>query len=169
MVPQTKPDQFIAFFSPPTEGLWTIKIEAYSDVYTTWRSGLEKKLHAGFDSEVLYNELAIGQKIFLHAAKLYRNFAAQYKSIAADLANAELDIYHRTQHAISSEVHIQFTRYPVKDLISTSAGYPLWVERKRALYSSWYEFFFHALQVDGIIMVIRSMEHLLQRPRNLIV
>src|SRR6266545_2660654 len=32
-------------------------------------------------------------------------------------------------------------RYPVREMVTSSASYPLWVDRERALFSAWYEFF----------------------------
>jgi starch synthase (maltosyl-transferring) len=47
----------------------------------------------------------------------------------------------RLAGALSAEVVGVLEAYPVRDLVTAAGPYPLVVERRRALYGSWYEFF----------------------------
>ncbi|WP_250405589.1 alpha-1,4-glucan--maltose-1-phosphate maltosyltransferase, partial [Streptomyces cellostaticus] len=50
-------------------------------------------------------------------------------------------VHHRLEPALSAEVAGVLSRYPLRELVTTSDAMPLLVERERALYGSWYEFF----------------------------
>ena len=69
MSPDFEPDVYNGVFSPTTPGIWTFRIEAWSDPITTWRSGIEAKLAVGQNAADLANELEIGARLFERAAK----------------------------------------------------------------------------------------------------
>lgn len=141
MNPAHREDHYLAVFSLPTEGLWSFYIEAFSDVFSTWVQGLEKKLAAQFTPEQLSNELSIGHDIFLSAARQYKQFASEYTHIADNLLNTDLTLPERTSVALSESVREQFYHHPVCELTTKSPKSTILVERKRSLFGSWYEFF----------------------------
>ena len=111
---------------PDEEGLWSFRIDVWSDSITTWRTAVSKKLAAGQDAEELANDLAHGVDLFSRAGQA---------EIARQLADATLSLHDRTSKALTAEVPA------LRDLLVTGEEYDIHVERPKALYSSWYELF----------------------------
>jgi starch synthase (maltosyl-transferring) len=134
-------DRWHAEIVPDAEGLWTFAIEAWSDPYLTWKNAIEKKIDAGQGMEDLFNELATGQRLLTEAAKQARRAddRAVLKDAAEAIGNEREDLPHRVSPGLAAaEV---MWRNPVRELVGRSQTYQVWVDRPRALYGSWYEFF----------------------------
>jgi starch synthase (maltosyl-transferring) len=63
------------------------------------------------------------------------------RAVAADLRRSEADVALRITRAMSSEARALAAEHPVRELITRSPRYSVWVDRQRALYGAWYEFF----------------------------
>ncbi len=63
------------------------------------------------------------------------------RAVAADLRRSEADLPLRITRAMSAEARALAHDHPVRELITRSPRYSVWVDRKRALYGAWYEFF----------------------------
>jgi starch synthase (maltosyl-transferring) len=122
----------------PRTGLWSFTIEAWTDHIATWRQGTHKKLDAGRDVSL---ELEEGARLFEEAAAWVpassRDLLA---AAAAGLRRAEADPAERLAAASDSAVVELLDRHPPKD-VTRSKRLGIWVDRPRALYGSWYEFF----------------------------
>ncbi len=57
------------------------------------------------------------------------------------LSKADLPPLDRLAAALAPEVTGALAQFPLRDLLTSSASYPLVVHRQRALFSAWYEFF----------------------------
>jgi starch synthase (maltosyl-transferring) len=99
------------------EGDWTFRVEAYSDPWQTWKHNAAIKLEAGQDVELV---LAEGRDL-LKRAGLKR----------ADPAKAVTD----------PDVDAAMRAKGPRELVSPTPDYPIRVDRKRAQFASWYEFF----------------------------
>jgi starch synthase (maltosyl-transferring) len=123
-------------------GGWSFAVEGWSDPYGTWRHDAEIKVPAGIDVELMFAE---GAAFFDRAAAgvppAVRADRATLADAAQALANPKLPPEARLAAGTSPEVAAALRRYPVRELITSSPNYPVWVDRKRALYGSWYEFF----------------------------
>jgi len=62
-------------------------------------------------------------------------------AVAQDLRRTEADVALRITRAMSSEARALAHDHPVRELITRSPRYSVWVDRQRALYGAWYEFF----------------------------
>ncbi|MFT4125919.1 MAG: DUF3416 domain-containing protein [Gordonia sp. (in: high G+C Gram-positive bacteria)] len=142
MHPCTEPDQFNAAFTPDTTGYWTFRVEAWSDPYTTWRSAVGKKIDAGQSAADLANDLETGARVLTRALEL---MAPSDRPLIDDaitmLRAADLHLPSRVGVALSDAVAALLHRHPVRELISRSRNHRIWVDRRRALYGSWYEMF----------------------------
>lgn len=69
MTPGDIDDTFHACFVPDTEGMWTFRIDTWSDVRSTWVHDITAKINAGQEAHDLANDLEIGAEI-LEAALL---------------------------------------------------------------------------------------------------
>ncbi|GAC01916.1 glucanase [Gordonia namibiensis NBRC 108229] len=142
MTPAPEPDTFNAAFVPDAVGFWSYRIEAWSDPYTTWRSAVIKKLDAGQGAADLANDLEVGARILERAAEDIVDENRELLLDAVRLLRARRRrVENRVSLAISEEVVELLYDNPVRELVTKSRTYRVWVDRTRALFGSWYEFF----------------------------
>ncbi|MFD8198710.1 maltotransferase domain-containing protein [Streptomyces sp. NPDC059701] len=136
----TGTDRFGAEVTPGAPGRWTYRVEAWSDPVATWKHHARIKIPAGIDTGLVLEE----------GAELYRRAASGVPkdsgrdvvlAAAAVLADDTLPVATRLAAALTPEVDAVLARYPLRELVTTSDPLPLLVERERALYGAWYEFF----------------------------
>jgi len=133
-------DRWHATVRPTKVGAWTFVVEAFGDPYLTWRDAVTKKVSAGQGLQDLENDLADGTRILRSAvAGVPPELAARVKGAAGALADAGIPLYARLSPAL--DVADILWRYPVRERVTRSEEFPLWVDRPRASFSSWYEFF----------------------------
>ncbi|NJC73303.1 alpha-1,4-glucan--maltose-1-phosphate maltosyltransferase [Planosporangium thailandense] len=133
-------DMWHATVKPDATGSWTFTIEAFSDPYLYWRDSIIKKIDAGQGVEDLGNDLAEGSEILERAATgVPEESQAQVLEAVTALRKEDAPLYERVSPALSLTTLLW--QYPVRDLVTESDPYPIWVDRERALFSSWYEFF----------------------------
>ncbi|MBV2356213.1 DUF3416 domain-containing protein, partial [Streptomyces sp. J2-1] len=133
-------DVWGADVTPDATGRWSFRVEAWSDPLTTWRHTASVKIPAGIDIGLVLEE---GAELFERAAAGVPRGAGRELVLAAAraLGDDSLTVGHRLRPAMSAEVVEVLERHPVRDLLSASEPMPLLVERERALFGSWYEFF----------------------------
>ncbi|MCZ4538182.1 DUF3416 domain-containing protein [Gordonia terrae] len=142
MVPAPEPDTFNAAFVPDAVGFWSYRIEAWSDPYATWRSAVLKKLDAGQGAADLANDIETGARVLDTAADLVSGDDRELLLDAArQLRARRRRVENRVGLAVSDEVVELLTAHPVRELVTKSRTYRVWVDRKRALFGSWYELF----------------------------
>ncbi|MDT4936235.1 MAG: hypothetical protein QOK11_4127, partial [Pseudonocardiales bacterium] len=135
-------DRWHATVVPDRPGAWSFVIEAWGDPFATWHHAVTTKLEAGQGSEDLANDLEIGALLFQRLAKLLpRTERPRALAAATTLRDTTLDLAHRVGPALEDYLQRLVHDYPVRDMVTRSPSYPLWVDRPRALYGSWYEFF----------------------------
>ncbi len=142
MVPAPEPDTFNAAFVPDAVGFWSYRIEAWSDPYATWRSAVLTKLDAGQGAADLANDIETGARVLDTAADLVAGDDRELLLDAArQLRARRRRVENRVGLAVSDEVVELLTAHPVRELVTKSRTYRVWVDRKRALFGSWYELF----------------------------
>ncbi|MCX4748319.1 alpha-1,4-glucan--maltose-1-phosphate maltosyltransferase [Kitasatospora sp. NBC_01287] len=121
-------------------GRWTYTVEAWSDPVSSWLDRAEIKVPAGQDVELTLEEGALLLERVAAGVPGAGGRIAVLGAAAAlrDTARAPLA---RLAAALLPEVERVLSRYPLRELVTSSAALPLQVERERALYGSWYEFF----------------------------
>src|SRR3989440_1915846 len=133
-------DQWLATIRPDAVGRWTFAVEAWGDPYRTWRDAVVKKVTAGQGAADLANDLAEGAEILDHAAKLVPPDAqGRVEAAAAALRDEERSLFERVSPGL--DLADLLWQHPVREMVTSSATYPIWVDRERALFSAWYEFF----------------------------
>ncbi|MGI8879261.1 MAG: alpha-1,4-glucan--maltose-1-phosphate maltosyltransferase [Jatrophihabitans sp.] len=135
-------DRWHGSISPDRPGLWTFTVEAWSDPLHTWHHAITVKMAAGQDAAELSNDLATGAELF---ARLATSLPAGSRMAARKAATALRDrkkpLAARVGPALSDEVQRLAHDHPLRELITSSDTYQLWVDRPRALFGAWYEFF----------------------------
>ncbi|WP_225732289.1 MULTISPECIES: alpha-1,4-glucan--maltose-1-phosphate maltosyltransferase [unclassified Nocardia] len=142
MMPDLEPDVFNATFIPNLPGTWIFRIEGWSDPITTWRAAVEAKLAVGQSAADLANDLEIGARLFERAAlALPKAKFLRLRAVAAALRDEEQQLPARVAPAFAEEVAEILRETPLRDMITRGLQHTVYVERHRALYGSWYEFF----------------------------
>ncbi|MFB7863650.1 alpha-1,4-glucan--maltose-1-phosphate maltosyltransferase [Streptomyces sp. NPDC056069] len=134
-------DRWGAEVTPDAEGLWTYTVEAWSDPLATWRHTAKIKIPAGIDSELV---LAEGAELHERAAKGVPKKGGGREAVLAVadvLRDESRPAAVRLAAALAPRVMEALATHPLRELVSASPKLPLRVERERALFGSWYEFF----------------------------
>ena len=131
-------DRYEAVVTADTTGAWTFHIEAWSDPLESWRHDARIKVPEGQDVELMLEE---GARLHEQAAAdLSEGDAGRLLSVA-DTLRSPGDPVERLSAALARGVLALLARHPLRTLLTVSPSYPLWVDRERALFGSWYEFF----------------------------
>ena len=143
MAKTTEPDIYEAEVAPDTEGAWTFRVEAWSDPYATWRHAAEIKIAAEIDVELMLTEGALvldraARNVPASKGKIQRTTLTQAARAGRD---KKLPVVVRLAAMTSPEVDEALHAYPLRDLVSQDGPFPVYADRVRALYGSWYEFF----------------------------
>ena len=135
-------DPWEAWVRPDSEGLWTFRVEGWSDPWGTWHHNAEAKLPAGVDIELVCAE---GQELLGRTADLADAAGAPIEASILR-ATSMLLIPQRPAKDLldvvnGSGLDSAMRKYGPRELVSPTADFPLFVDRRKALVSSWYEFF----------------------------
>ncbi|VEP38781.1 MULTISPECIES: alpha-1,4-glucan--maltose-1-phosphate maltosyltransferase [Tessaracoccus] len=124
------------------EGDWTYRVEGWSDPWGTWRHHAEAKLPIGHDVDLVCME---GRDLLTRSAQQAELMrvpgAASLLHGAAETLRADGDVDEILELITSAPITRAMARFGPRELVSPTQEYPIRVERRRALYSSWYEFF----------------------------
>ncbi|EHN79756.1 alpha-amylase [Streptomyces coelicoflavus ZG0656] len=133
-------DRWGATVTAGETGRWSYTVEAWSDPVTTWRHHARIKIPAGMDTDLVLEE---GALLHERAAVGVSGRADRRELLAAvdALRDASRPPASRLAAALTPEVDAVLARHPLRDLVTSSEPLPLLVERERALYGAWYEFF----------------------------
>ncbi|MDQ3824910.1 MAG: alpha-1,4-glucan--maltose-1-phosphate maltosyltransferase [Actinomycetota bacterium] len=136
-------DRFVATVVPDQVGWWSFRVDGWADPWESWRHALEVKIEAGQTEAELQNDLITGARLMERAARrpgqqLHRTALS---AAAAALRDTGRRLEERVGPALSALVIRILTADPLRDLITKGASHKVWVDRPKALFSSWYEFF----------------------------
>src|SRR4051794_14317169 len=138
------PDQLlrmVATVRADTEGAWSYEIQSWSDVLGTWLHDAGIKIRAGVDVELMFTEGVLLLERLAKETDLDRGQKAIVKDAVKALEDTDRPVGARLAAAESEALTEVFAAHPLRDLLSTEGPFPFFVDRKRALFSSWYEFF----------------------------
>ena len=137
-------DRYEGIVQPDRTGLWSFRVEGWSDPYATWVHDASIKVEAGIDVELMLTE---GARLLERAAArtgedaMSEEGAATLREAVAALRDTHRFPGERLAHALSPQVREALAREPLRDLVSASPDYPLVVDRPLALTGAWYELF----------------------------
>jgi starch synthase (maltosyl-transferring) len=135
-----QPNRWTADVSLDREGDWVYYVISWGDPYETWKHKAEIKLPAGIDVEL---ELEEGARVLdraaadaadEHAHRILTDAAAAMRDTAE---TAEQRLYAAEAPAVRDAL----ASHPLREHPHFSGPWPVRVERQRALYGAWYEFF----------------------------
>ncbi len=142
-------DRYGAQVAATSEGSWQFSVEAWGDPIARWQHDAAIKVPIGQDVELTLTE---GALLFERAAARVKagrqggspsavQARATLTEAARQLTDTSIPAGQRLAAAGAPAVLAALAAFPLRDLLTRSASYPLVVHRKRALFSAWYEFF----------------------------
>jgi starch synthase (maltosyl-transferring) len=137
-----QPDRWLTTVVPDREGRWTYQVEAWSDPLATWHHAVEVKIEVGQGAEDLANDLEEGARLLDRVAEVADGeWRGRVKDAAAALRDTSRGVPDRVAPALATALQDYLHEHPVRELVTGSPVYEVWVDRPRALFGSWYEFF----------------------------
>lgn len=136
-------DRYEGFVTPTSRGNWSFHVEAFDDPFHTWEHDSGIKIGAGIDEELCCQ---MGIEVFNYALNsneslLQNKDRKELEKVIKNLGERNLSPAERFKIATATQIKDIFKRVPTRRYISRSSAYPIYVERERALFGSWYEFF----------------------------
>jgi len=140
-------DRWGADVTVTSEGAWRFHVEAWGDPIASWHHDAAIKIPAGQDVELM---LAEGALLFEKAARRIpqppgagRPAAARtaLRALAAKLRDRGVAPWDRLAAAADPGIEAILLAWPLRELVTRSRPLIVAVDRERALYGSWYEFF----------------------------
>lgn len=160
MVP-TENDEWEAEFTVEKQGFYSYFIEGWVDYALNWQHGTERKIK---DNQHVKSELLEGAE---YCQAILKEVTKEEKAYLNSAIKAFQDakLYDSAiAIALSDELHKIFKKYPTRILANSSAELKVYVDRKKALFSTWYEFFPRsASETPGKHGTFKDCERLLPR------
>jgi starch synthase (maltosyl-transferring) len=135
-------DPWEAWVRPDAPGAWTFRVEGWSDPWATWLHNAEAKLPAGVDIELVCLEgRALLERTAVAAEADGDPVQASILRATAMLLIPERPAADLLEVATARGIADAMKRFGPRELVTPTADFPLFVDRRRALFASWYEFF----------------------------
>jgi starch synthase (maltosyl-transferring) len=139
------PDRYVAWVTPDREGAWTFEVHAWSDPLATWEHDAGLKIPAGVDVELMFLQGSLLlDRVAAGLDKLDQR-EARAQAVVTAAASAARDTSRPVEARLaalqSPELETLLAAHPLRELVTVEGPYPLYADRQRALFSSWYEFF----------------------------
>ena len=135
-----EPNRWTAEARLDQEGDWSYYVVSWGDPYESWKHKAEIKLPAGIDVEL---ELEEGARVLDRAAADAVDDHARkvLSAAAASMRDANETAQQRLYSAEAPAVQDALAAHPLREHPHFVGPFPVRVERQRALYGAWYEFF----------------------------
>lgn len=154
-------DEFSASFQTIKQGFYSYKVEGWVDYTLNWQHGIQRKIddYQNVKSELLEGAVIIesllnnvsedDKNYFLHLIYIFKNYESYNEAI---------------KEAVSERLHHLFKNNPEKKIPFTSQEFQVYVDRKKARFSTWYEFFPRsASEHEGVHGTFNDCHRLLPR------
>ena len=154
-------EQWTATFKVEKQGFYSYFVEGWVDYALNWQHGTERKIQ---DNQFVKSELLEGAEYVNSVINLANDSEKAYlEKLAVDFTN-EFEYDRAIREAMSSELHQIFKKYPIRFLENKSKELQVYVDRKKALFSTWYEFFPRSASAEeGKHGTFKDCERLLPR------
>ncbi len=131
-------DVWIAEFKVEKQGFYSYYVEGWVDYALNWQHGTERKIQ---DNQYVKSELLEGAEYVRAVQKRANDTEKEYLNKLDYLFTTESEYESAISEATSKELHDIFKKYPIRFLENQSLELKVYVDRKKALFSTWYEFF----------------------------
>ena len=139
MQPTNEVDRLEAWVCLFDAGHYSFRIDAFSDVVTTVMHRANVKIAAGVDVELEFTEASL--MLTQAAAGGSEGDARIMRRASADIRDTNTPVSERLHELRNPLILAALRANPIREFITPVGPFPLLVERQRALFGSWYEFF----------------------------
>ena len=154
-------DSYFSNFLVSKQGFYSYYVESWIDYALNWQYGIGKKIA---DNQLVKSELLEGVE---YIKPLLSKVNMIEKKYLLNLIQSFSDVnkyQFSTNEAISDQLKEIFKKYPEKFLANQSNEFKVYVDRPKALFSTWYEFFPRsASNTEGRHGTFKDCEMLLTR------
>ncbi len=154
-------DEWKASFVVEKQGFYTYKVEGWVDYALNWQHGITRKIE---DNQNVTSELLEGVEYLKPLLKKANKSEKEYLLKCMSLFTDESHYDYAITEAISDKLHNIFVKFPEKILANESREFQVYVDRLKARFSTWYEFFPRsASEKEGTHGTFKDCERLLPR------
>jgi len=141
-------DRWLGTITCDSIGDWVFTICAWTDVFGSWRDGLKKKAEAMDD---VSSELLEGARIIEHVLGTLKSGAADAGTLrkSCNLIKDNGEVSEKVAAALDEKLaDLMLRSDPRRDAVLYHLQMPLWVDRDKARFGSWYEIFVRSQGTD---------------------
>lgn len=136
-------DCWHGFFELNKLGTYEFKVQAWADKFLTWHRDILKRIDAKTDYAV---DLLIGAGIIERVLNEHETMPDETRtflvSVSAMLKNKRRKPENRVQEILTGRLYDRMIQFPLRDhAVVTERTYLIQVDREKANFSTWYEFF----------------------------
>jgi starch synthase (maltosyl-transferring) len=131
-------DQYLASFQTTQQGFYTYKVQGWVDYALNWQHGIQRKID---DYQHVNSELLEGADLLAIVEKKITGNDKEYLKYLIDIFKNKEHYAAAIKEAVSERLTYILKQNPEKLLTQTSSEYQVYVDRKKARFSTWYEFF----------------------------
>jgi starch synthase (maltosyl-transferring) len=154
-------DEWSAEFHVEKQGKYTYFVEGWIDYALNWQHGTERKIN---DNQYVKSELLEGAEYVRAILNLVDAHDNEYLNRLVYYFTTESEYDNAVRETKSEELFRIFKKYPIRLLENKSIDLEIYVDRKKALFSTWYEFFPRSASgEDGRHGTFKDCERLLPR------
>ncbi len=154
-------DEWNASFTVEKQGFYSYYIEGWVDYALNWQHGTMRKIE---DNQIIKSELLEGAEYLKEIIPLASKQEKSYLVATAKLFTNDKNYDEAVKEAMSAQLTALFRKYPIRQLENKSAELQVYVDRKKALFSTWYEFFPRSASAEeGVHGTFKDCERLLPR------
>lgn len=154
-------DAWDASFQVVKQGFYSYKIEAWVDYALNWQYGIGRKID---DQQKVTSELLEGITYLTPLVKKVNKEDAAYLKHLISIFDDSKGYDEAVTEAVSSRLAAIFKAHPEKFLMNETQEYQVYVDRKKARFSTWYEFFPRSSSpTEGVHGTFKDCERLLPR------
>ncbi len=154
-------DVFESAFTVEKQGYYDYQIRGWIDHPLNWQHGIMAKHN---DGQVVTSELLDGIQYLEYLLKTVPAKSKRYLERAIFTFGKEAHYDEAVAEATSEHLHHLFLEFPQRSLANTSKIYQVYVDRKKANFSTWYEFFPRSASLEqGKHGTFKDCERLLPR------
>ena len=162
-------DRYGTDLAPDREGEWTFRVEAWSDPYGTWEHDAVIKVDAGVDVDLMLEEGArLMERAIAAGCGATQDDVQVLRDATTGLRDGGRPAQARLAAGVAPAVEAVLAATPLREMVTASPTYRLTVQRKLALFSSWYELFprsegAHQVETDSGLRWVRAPRQAAER------
>lgn len=154
-------DEWKASFKVEKQGFYTYKVQGWVDYALNWQHGIERKID---DNQHVKSELLEGVTYLEPLIKKIKDKDKAYLKECVEYFSNQKRYKEAIVEAKSERLHAILYSNPTKELSNESRELKVYVDRKKARFSTWYEFFPRsASEKEGVHGTFKDCERLLPR------